>query len=107
MRSVIGTSAAVALALLLAAGPARTRADDDQLLTRSELLTTAVEQIVQMQEEGGQWPYEGVYRVNRELPVGYRIGGTALAAGTLMRAAPDNPAAKAAIAKGLAFVLKE
>jgi hypothetical protein len=23
-----------------------------------------------------QWPYEGVYRVGGEIPVGYRIGGT-------------------------------
>ncbi|MCX5690923.1 MAG: hypothetical protein NTV94_14260, partial [Planctomycetota bacterium] len=25
-----------------------------------------------------QWPYEGVYRVRGKIPVGYRIGGTAL-----------------------------
>ena len=25
-----------------------------------------------------QWPYEGVYRVGGEIPVGYRIGGTGI-----------------------------
>src|SRR3954454_5542369 len=105
MRSVVWTFPAVALALLLAAGPAPTVAAADPP-SRAELLAAAVEQIVKMQEDGGQWPYEGVYRVNRELPVGYRVGGTAIVAGTLMRAAPGDPAAKTAIAKGLEYVIK-
>ncbi|MEM7516306.1 MAG: hypothetical protein AAF368_05205, partial [Planctomycetota bacterium] len=25
---------------------------------------------------GPEWPYEGVYRVGRKIPIGYRIGGT-------------------------------
>lgn len=73
---------------------------------RAELLKTAVEQLVAIQEKDGQWAYEGVYRVAGELPVGYRIGGTSIVAGALMFAAPDDPAAKAAIAKAIPFVLK-
>lgn len=82
------------------------RADKEKPPTSKELIDTAVAELVKMQEDGGQWPYEGVYRVNGQLPVGYRVGGTSLVAITLMYAAPDNKDAQAAIAKGLAFVLK-
>src|SRR5256885_11646371 len=39
-------------------------------------------------EEGRkeEWPYEGVYRVNGQIPIGYRIGGTSICALALMRA---------------------
>jgi len=36
-------------------------------------------------EPKAQWPYEGVYRVNGEIPVGYRIGGTSIVAECLVR----------------------
>jgi hypothetical protein len=32
-----------------------------------------------------QWPYEGVYRVGGEIPVGYRIGGTGIVGECLVR----------------------
>src|SRR5262249_6446248 len=72
-----------------------------------EMIRKAVLELVKMQEEGGQWPYEGVYRVNREIPVGYRVGGTAVVAQALLLAAPDDKDAQAAVARGLAFILKE
>jgi hypothetical protein len=81
--------------------------DKDQPPKRDDLIHKAIADIVQMQEKGGQWPYEGVYRVKGEIPVGYRIGGTACVADTLLFAAPDDKDAKEAVAKGLAFVLKE
>lgn len=60
-------------------------------------------------EDGDQWPYEGVYREDRGLlPVGYRVGGTAIACLGLI-AAPGyraDEARRAAVARGLAFVLK-
>lgn len=74
--------------------------------SRAELLKTAVDQLVKMQEPDGQWAYEGVYRVGGQIPVGYRIGGTAIVADTLLHAVPDDPTAKAAIAKAIPFVLK-
>src|SRR6188474_1611235 len=70
------------------------------------LIQKAVTQLVAIQEEGGAWPYEGVYRVNREIPVGYRIGGTSIVAGTLLHAAPSDEKARQAVDKGLTFVLK-
>jgi hypothetical protein len=96
-------------ALLAAAGcgaPPEKAPAEEKAPTRDELLRKAVAELVKMQEEGGQWPYEGVYRVGGEIPAGYRVGGTAIVAVTLLSAAPDDKEARAAVAKGLAYVLK-
>jgi len=69
------------------------------------LLQKAVAQLVAIQEENGAWPYEGVYRVNREIPVAYRVGGTAIVAGALLHAAPDDEKARRAFDRGLEYVL--
>jgi hypothetical protein len=75
--------------------------------SRQELLDKAIGELVKMQEEGGLWPYEGVYRVGGKIPVGYRVGGTACVADALLHAAPENKDAQTAVRHGLAFVLKE
>jgi len=60
-------------------------------------------------EEGdgkGEWPYEGVYRVNRQIPVGYRVGGTGIVVEALARApgaAEDAPRLEA-IGRGVDFM---
>jgi hypothetical protein len=90
-----------ALVLLLAVGAARPAEP-----TPRELVADAVRQLVKMQEDGGQWPYQGVYRVDGDLPIGYRVGGTALVAQTLLWAAPDDRDARAAVGRGLDYVLK-
>ena len=99
--------AALALFLLQTpaapAAPGRT-AVEPAAPTRATLITAAVLQLVAIQE-GGEWPYEGVYRVGGEIPIGYRIGGTSIVATTLLHAAAENAAAKAAIARGLESVL--
>lgn len=95
------TKPATAILLLLAPALAPQDKDDP-----ARLVSTAVRELLKMEEEGGAWPYEGVYRVSGEIPAGYRVGGTALAAGALLHAAPGDPAARAAIERGLAFVLK-
>lgn len=60
-------------------------------------------------DDGDQWPYEGVYREDRgQLPVGYRVGGTAITCMGLI-AAPgcrDDAARMSALERGVAFVLK-
>jgi hypothetical protein len=73
----------------------------------AELIERGIVEILKAQEDS-QWPYEGVYRVRGEIPVGYRIGGTSIAAGALLAAAKaaDKKAAEA-IERALAFVLKE
>lgn len=72
-----------------------------------DLIRESVQTLVKIQEDGGQWPYEGVYKVGGQLPIGYRVGGTAIVAMTLLHAAPKDKEALAAVEKGLAFVLKE
>src|SRR5262245_32393133 len=60
----------VGLVLLTSNWPSRSQ--EGKMPSRAELIQTAVIELVKMQEEGGQWPYEGVYRVSGNLPVGYR-----------------------------------
>ncbi len=66
--------------------------------------------ILALQEGDGhdQWPYEGVYREDRgQLPVGYRVGGTAITCLGLL-AAPGyatDEGRQAAVQRGLEFVL--
>jgi hypothetical protein len=54
-----------------------------------------------------EWPYEGVYRVEGEIPIGYRVGGTAICAGALLDASakPLNAGAVRALGLALDFVL--
>lgn len=72
----------------------------------AKLVAIGVERLLEIEEEGGCWPYEGVYRVGGEIPVGYRVGGTALALEALLAADPENPKVAAAIKRGVDFVLK-
>ena len=63
--------------------------DDDAVVARgAELLLGCQEG-----EGAREWPYEGVYRVKRKIPIGYRVGGTAICAMSLMAAAgyDDDP----------------
>ncbi|MBK8976391.1 MAG: hypothetical protein IPM29_10715 [Planctomycetes bacterium] len=76
--------------------------------------------LLDMQEGDGrrEWPYEGVYRTDedgqrRVIPIGYRVGGTAIGALALLAApgydAADDPAAaerRAAVRRALEFVLE-
>jgi hypothetical protein len=78
----------------------------DPVPDRAVLLKESIGHLIRLQDPDGQWGYEGVYRVAREIPVGYKIGGTAIVADTLLHAAPDDPAAKAAIAKAVPYILK-
>lgn len=97
-----GLRSRVALVLILGGvGAAALRADPEP----QELIRTAVGELLEMQEPNGAWPYEGVYRVRGEIPVGYRISGTALVAEALLFAAPSNGQAAAAIEKGVQFIL--
>lgn len=82
-------------------------ATDPSTLSRDELITIAVNQLVSIQEDGGMWPYEGVYRVRGEIPIGYRVGGTAIACESLLFAAEkDNAPAQEAMSKGIDFILE-
>src|SRR5262245_45780391 len=97
--------ASVALLLVTAVVPSAP--PETKVPSRDELLRVAIAELLKMQEKEGEWPYQGVYRVKGEIPVGYRVGGTSLVAGVLLFAAPKNKAAQEAIARGLSYVLKQ
>jgi hypothetical protein len=56
-----------------------------------------------------EWPYQGVYRVQGEIPIGYRVGGTAIC-GTALLAAPgwdaDEPR-RSAVHRAAEFVCRQ
>lgn len=58
-------------------------------------------------EEKWEWPYEGVYREGGKIPLGYRVGGTAICAWSLLEssAALKDEATQASIERALRFVL--
>ncbi len=92
--------------------------DDRQRIT--DAINKSVELLLSRQEDmdagekaapetKAEWPYEGVYRVNRQIPMGYRIGGTSIAATCLLRA-PDydkDPKRQQAIARAVKFVCEQ
>jgi hypothetical protein len=95
----------VAAALAVCAGDPDPRAE---WLARGEDVLLAAQESL---EEGprAEWPYEGVYRVEGEIPPGYRVGGTSIAARALLELEgwADAPARRAAVERALAFVLDE
>ncbi|HMN95836.1 MAG TPA: hypothetical protein PKC43_10850 [Phycisphaerales bacterium] len=56
--------------------------------------------------EASEWPYEGVYRVRGQIPVGYRIGGTSICALALLEAPgyAEDARRHEAIARATRFV---
>ncbi|MBY0309511.1 MAG: hypothetical protein K2Q09_12280, partial [Phycisphaerales bacterium] len=70
----------------------------------------SIAKLLAMQEGDGkaEWPYEGVYRVGGQIPVGYRYGGTSITALALTRIPgyeKDAPR-KEAVRRAIAFVVK-
>lgn len=58
-----------------------------------------------------EWPYEGVYRLGGEIPIGYRVGGTAICTTAILESAAAQgeelpKEARAATERALAFVLE-
>lgn len=78
--------------------------------TIDEAIAASITNLIAMQEGDGkaEWPYEGVYRVGGQIPVGYRYGGTSITALALTRIPgyEKDDARKAAVAKAIAFVVK-
>ncbi len=80
--------------------------NDPAKRANATLIDVAIDQLVSIQEEGGMWPYEGVYRVGGEIPVGYRVGGTAIACEALLLAADrDNVKSQQAMSRGIEYIL--
>lgn len=91
-----------------ACGSAHAAGCQEPPLERTELIERAAARLVEIQDKDGAWPYEGVYRVRGEIPVGYRVGGTAIVCAALLDAPlKDRAAADKAIRRGVELVLKE
>lgn len=60
-------------------------------------------------EEDWEWPYEGVYRERGRIPIGYRVGGTAICAWAVAEMdqviGSDPPEAPEALERAVRFVL--
>ncbi len=56
-----------------------------------------------------EWPYEGVYRAGGKIPIGYRVGGTAIVVTALVRAPGYDADAKrvGAVAEGTQFICEQ
>ncbi len=103
VRVMIGLAALSATAVAPAATPGARAVAIDEAVVRG------VEALLASQEGPGhdQWPYEGVYRVEREIPIGYRVGGTAIGGLALLHAPGDGDLAQReeALGRAAAFVV--
>ncbi len=102
------------ICLMLAAAPVEpptTSGDEKPAATDvPSMVATGVQRILAMQEgdEKAEWPYEGVYRVGGQIPVGYRIGGTGISAMALLHAPgyAEDQVRKDAISRAVTFIIK-
>jgi hypothetical protein len=77
----------------------------------ADAIPRAVEVLLSLQEGDPkqQWPYEGVYRVKGEIPIGYRVGGTAICVVALVEAPgySEDAARREAVERAVAFICTE
>jgi len=75
---------------------------------KTEALGKGVDLLLNLQEgdNKSEWPYEGVYRVEGKIPIGYRVGGTAICAMALLEAPgyDADAARKEAVGRAVAFI---
>jgi hypothetical protein len=76
-----------------------------------QAIKRGVEHLLNVQEgqTKAEWPYEGVYRVGGEIPIGYRIGGTAICAIALIKAPgyTGDQSRQQAVARAAKFVVDQ
>jgi hypothetical protein len=110
----------VSLTLLLSApiSAADSPTDSDWNQAMDQALSALVEKQESMEPEGKrskkeivarEWPYEGVYREQGEIPPGYRVGGTAIVLRSLVESPgwKKDPARLQSIARGFQFLLEQ
>jgi len=70
------------------------------------LVAECIAKLVELQERGGMWAYEGRYRIDGATPVPYEVGGTSIVCLSLLYGADEkDEKAKKAFRSGLKFVL--
>lgn len=84
-------------------------AASSSVIDTEEWTKIGLERIVALQEGDsmGEWPYEGVYREGGEIPTGYRVGGSAICARTLLELPgfEDDAKRQEAVQRALKFVV--
>lgn len=86
----------------------KTNTNSDNL---DALIQRSVTQLLEIQEDDGAWPYEGVYRVRGNIPVGYRVGGTSIVCTSLLYArdkcTTDQERIDKSIERAVEIILKD
>ena len=79
----------------------------DAVMQAGVALLLAGQETIGKSEEPWEWPYEGVYRERGQIPLGYRVGGTAICAWSLleMPAALHSAESAEALERAVRFVL--
>ncbi len=94
--------------IMVAARPAGGQGADAPPESFDCVVSECVPLLLEMQEGDGtaEWPYEGVYREGGEIPIGYRVGGTAIVASSLLYAPgwEDDAKRQHAIARATKFI---
>lgn len=81
---------------------------DSEAKRAHALLVDLQENLASEKGEKREWPYEGVYREKGQIPVGYRVGGTAISAWALIES-PNHAKSKesqAAVARAVEFLFE-
>lgn len=103
--------AVASLGLPLAAqeGSPKPPPDVGAALARATALLIEKQETLEGAEGRPEWPYEGVYREGGEIPIGYRVGGTAICAWALLAspAYAESEPARQAVVRALEFVLEK
>lgn len=89
-----------------AAEPAVPAAEIDRAVAKGVGLLIAAQETLAEGQPAGEWPYEGVYREGGEIPIGYRVGGTAIVARALLEAPgwEEDAARREAVARAFRFI---
>ncbi len=84
-----------------------TPADVASAIQRGRTLLLEKQETLEQAEVKAEWPYEGVYRYRGDIPIGYRVGGTAICATALLESTTGGSGASVdqAIAHATEFVL--
>ena len=113
MRSITGahtiaTAIVATLWISLFSSAADQSVTSQDTVAIDEAIARGVQIILRMQEgdENAEWPYEGVYRVKGVIPIGYRVGGSAIAADALILAPgyKDDSKRHAAVRRSCVFI---
>ncbi|MCA9322988.1 MAG: hypothetical protein KDB53_19765, partial [Planctomycetes bacterium] len=100
----------ILVAVALCGLPLRAQDTPQRPATLESAVARSIEILLDVQEGEAkdQWPYEGVYRYpRREIPIGYRCGGTSIAATALLETPghDSDPRRLAAVERATRFVL--